>query len=104
AIALIQLGKSLTPTPVPKDEGNLVTSGLYNYVRHPIYGLLILGFGLIALTSQNFLSMGLWAILVLWFNLKARFEEQLLSLKYPQYMEYAKSRGKFFPKINIRHK
>lgn len=31
------LGDSLTPFPVPKDDGELVTDGAYSYTRHPMY-------------------------------------------------------------------
>lgn len=31
------LGDSLTPFPVPRDDGILVTDGAYSYTRHPMY-------------------------------------------------------------------
>ena len=31
------LGDSLTPFPVPRDDGQLVTDGAYSYTRHPMY-------------------------------------------------------------------
>lgn len=31
------LGDNLTPFPVPKDDGELVTDGAYSYTRHPMY-------------------------------------------------------------------
>ena len=36
-VALFNLDKSLTAFPTPKSNSELITSGLYNYVRHPIY-------------------------------------------------------------------
>ena len=30
------LGKSITASPIPKEDGKLVTGGLYARVRHPI--------------------------------------------------------------------
>ena len=31
------LGNSLTPFPVPRDDGELVTDGAFSYTRHPMY-------------------------------------------------------------------
>ncbi|HAA79546.1 MAG TPA: isoprenylcysteine carboxylmethyltransferase family protein, partial [Microbacteriaceae bacterium] len=48
AIAGFGLGRSLTPLPIPKSDGELVTDGLYRFARHPIYtGVLITACGLL---------------------------------------------------------
>ena len=97
--SFVRLGKSLTANPVPKDDGVLVTSGLYGRVRHPIYfGLLVLAFGVV-------LDAGWWPqiiiALMLYFllNIKAQFEEDLLRKKYPEYKAYALKTPRFFPRI-----
>jgi protein-S-isoprenylcysteine O-methyltransferase Ste14 len=97
--SFVRLGKSLTANPVPKDEGVLVTSGLYGRVRHPIYfGLLVLAFGVV-------LDAGWWPqiiiALMLYFllNIKAQFEEDLLRKKYPEYKAYALKTPRFFPRV-----
>ena len=36
-ISALGLGRALTPTPVPTQSGQLTTTGLYGFVRHPIY-------------------------------------------------------------------
>ena len=97
--SFVRLGRSLTANPVPKDDGVLVTSGLYGRVRHPIYfGLLVLAFGVV-------LDAGWWPqiiiALMLYFllNIKAQFEEDLLRKKYPEYKAYALKTPRFFPRI-----
>ena len=35
--ALLQLNTNLSPFPKPKNNATLITSGVYKYVRHPIY-------------------------------------------------------------------
>ena len=97
--SFVRLGKSLTANPVPKDDGVLVTSGLYGRVRHPIYfGLLVLALGVV-------LDAGWWPqiiiALMLYFllNIKAQFEEDLLRKKYPEYKAYALKTPRFFPRI-----
>jgi protein-S-isoprenylcysteine O-methyltransferase Ste14 len=35
--SLFELGQNLTPLPHPRDEGQLVKTGIYGLVRHPMY-------------------------------------------------------------------
>jgi protein-S-isoprenylcysteine O-methyltransferase Ste14 len=45
-IAAVNLGKNLTPLPRPKENAELIQSGLYRLVRHPIYsGVIVLSIG-----------------------------------------------------------
>ena len=97
--SFVRLGRSLTANPVPKEDGVLVTSGLYGRVRHPIYfGLLVLAIGVV-------LDAGWWPqiviALMLYFllNIKAQFEEDMLRKKYPEYKAYAQKTPRFFPRI-----
>lgn len=65
--ALVSLGRNLSPLPAPRARHRLVTSGMYGYVRHPMYGgLLLATFGLAAVTqSEARLALGglLWWVL-----------------------------------------
>ena len=99
ALAGLRLGPSLTPLPIPKDDGELVTSGLYHYVRHPIYtGVLLAGAGLVVAQASLGHIVGwvaLWGVL----TLKALGEEKMLLDKYGGYREYSARTGRFFPKL-----
>ena len=45
-LAIKDLGRNLSPFPRPKDNSNLVTTGIYKYMRHPMYySLIIISFG-----------------------------------------------------------
>ena len=101
AVALWQLGKARTASPVPTVDGELVISGLYRRVRHPIYGLLLIAFGLITLASQNWQALALFLGLQILFYMKADFEEKLLREKFPKYVDYERTTGRFFPRILI---
>ncbi|MGV3685048.1 MAG: methyltransferase family protein [Daejeonella sp.] len=96
-IAIIQLDHNLSPFPSPIKKGTLVTSGLFNLSRHPIYsGLLIFYFGW-ALYSES-LTKGFTALLILaLFYYKSVYEEILLKAKYPEYGNYSKKTRRFFP-------
>ncbi len=97
--ALRDLGASLTASLVPKDKAKLVTSGLYESVRHPIYtGLLLASFGSVV-QSMAFIKLLFWLALLAVLTYKAIWEESLLEQKYPGYAAYKKKTGRFLPKL-----
>jgi protein-S-isoprenylcysteine O-methyltransferase Ste14 len=82
------LGRSLTPFPRPLDSGQLVTSGAYRYVRHPIYfGVLMVALGISLITTSP-LRLAMTVVLFFFFDHKSRREERWLEEKYPAYAEY----------------
>lgn len=93
------LGRSLTPFPRPVDDGRLVTTGAYRFVRHPIYsGVLVIALGL-ALLTMSPLRLAIAGVLFVFFNLKARREERWLEEKYADYAAYRKRVKRFIPWI-----
>ncbi len=99
AIALMNLGNNLTPFPTPKKDGTLITSGIYKWIRHPVYtGILLSVFG-IALYSLNLPRLIIFMLLCFLFFYKARYEETLLKDQFPEYPNYAGKAGMFLPKF-----
>lgn len=95
------LGKSLTASPVPKEDGKLVTGGLYARVRHPIYfGLLLASIGVV-LDAGPWPQFAIVLLLYVLLNIKASYEEQLLAKRYPDYKAYANKTPRFFPRIGL---
>ncbi|TAG72466.1 MAG: isoprenylcysteine carboxylmethyltransferase family protein [Oscillatoriales cyanobacterium] len=96
---LIDLGKNLTPLPYPREDGELVQTGIYEIVRHPLYSGGI--FAAFAWTIFQFSLSHLiaTAILVIFFDIKSRREETWLSDKYPDYSEYRQRVKKLIPGI-----
>jgi protein-S-isoprenylcysteine O-methyltransferase Ste14 len=82
------LGRNLSPFPKPKDDGRLVTSGVYAVVRHPLYT----GFGAGAfgwsLLWRSVSAAIVAVVLLLWLDLKARREERWLEQKFADYRDY----------------
>ncbi len=102
AIAALRLGPALTPTPVPTSRGVLTTTGFYRYVRHPIYtGVLAIVAGL-TVRSGSFVHLAVAAITVVFFTVKARWEEARLAERYPDYAAYAAITPRFVPRPRRR--
>jgi|SRR5690625_1045588 len=93
------LGKSLSLYPTPSPKSELVTGGIFSYIRHPIYSSLLLFLLGISLSFAGLVKFVLFLAALILFSKKADYEESRLILKYPEYEVYKKQTGKFFPKL-----
>jgi protein-S-isoprenylcysteine O-methyltransferase Ste14 len=93
------LGRQITPWPRPPDHGQLVESGVYRSIRHPIYaGLILVAIGWA--TAAGSLPSLLAAVgLAMWLDLKARREEAWLLARYPGYAGYRERSWRFVPRV-----
>ena len=96
-LAFKHLGRNLTAFPKPKDDGALVTDGVYAYVRHPIYTAFISGATAYALYQGSWWSGIGVIILAVWLELKSRREEQFLRSMFADYPTYMQRVKKFIP-------
>ncbi|MBD2462214.1 isoprenylcysteine carboxylmethyltransferase family protein [Oscillatoria sp. FACHB-1407] len=94
---LLDLGKSLTPLPYPREDGQLVQTGVYGIVRHPLYSGLILGVLSWAVFNLSLSHAIASLVFFVFFNAKANQEEQWLSEKYPDYAAYQQRVKKLIP-------
>ena len=93
----VNLGKNLTPLPLPKENATLITTGAYRFVRHPIYsGISFMAFGW-GLWLHSWLTIGYALMLFAFFDIKSRLEERLLVEKFPEYAAYRKHVRKLLP-------
>ncbi len=91
------LGRNLTPMPRPADRAELVQSGMYRRIRHPIYAalmLMTLGWGAVRASQPSLVAAGL---LVVWLDAKARREEAWLIGRYADYPAYRRRTRRFVP-------
>jgi protein-S-isoprenylcysteine O-methyltransferase Ste14 len=99
AAAIVRLGPNLTAVPYPKDDGTLVETGPYRLVRHPIYcGFILIALGW-AFMIHGWLTLGYAIIILVFFDLKSRREEEWLTSKFPGYAGYQKRVRKLIPFI-----
>lgn len=82
-----ELGPSFTPFPKPPPQGELVETGPYRVLRHPIYvGGVLFAAGLSLVFSAY--GLALTALLAVFWVAKARLEERHLGERFPDYAEY----------------
>jgi len=94
---LLDLGANLTPLPHPKDDGVMVQAGIYGWVRHPLYGGLVLTAFAWALYQVSLTHL-LGAIAgFMFFNAKANLEEHWLVQKFSDYPNYQQRVKKLIP-------
>ena len=89
--------KNLNIVPELKPHHQLITHGIYRYIRHPMYTAVILLCLALMLSNNTWLTQLVMLILVvdLWF--KSRREEALLSERFPHYQQYRARTGRFLP-------
>ena len=86
----------------PGERGTrLVTTGVYQYLRHPLYAAFLscFNFGL-AVLLNNWIYI-IWAISVhgIW-HWNVRSEERLMKIEFPkEYEDYCKVTGRFVPRF-----
>jgi protein-S-isoprenylcysteine O-methyltransferase Ste14 len=90
---------ALTPFPHPRADADLVETGVYRLVRHPIYGgLVVAAVGWSLLTASPAALAG--AVLLLgFFELKSRREEAWLEGRFPGYAMYRARTRRLIPWI-----
>jgi protein-S-isoprenylcysteine O-methyltransferase Ste14 len=97
--SLFDLGQNLTPLPQPRDDGQLVETGVYGIVRHPLYsGVIYLALAYAGWRISWVHLMGSIG-LFLFFDAKSRIEEVWLRGKFPNYSNYSTVVKKLIPGI-----
>lgn len=78
ALAAYALQPSLRVNPIPKPGAPLITHGIYEYLRHPMYfAVMLIGTGLL-IQKFNPVTVLIWLGLGMNMSFKAKYEDQLL--------------------------
>ena len=87
-VAIKDLGRNLSPFPRPINNSNLVTKGIYRFIRHPMYySLIFISFG-VFITKLSIYYLFLSTSLILIIKFKIDLEEQYLKNKFKNYLFY----------------
>jgi len=81
-----------------REEPQVITTGIFSIVRHPIYlGSILLYLGFI-LFSLSLLSVLVWILIIVFYYMISRYEEKLLTQRFGAvYKEYKKKVPMLFP-------
>ena len=83
--------------PDIKENSTLITSGIYAYIRHPMYTSVIVAMFGILLLNMNLLNIILYLILICNMLIKMFYEEQLWGCNEERYREYAQNTSRLLP-------
>lgn len=100
-MTLVMIVWSVKSLPMADRGSKLCTTGIFKYVRHPLYAafLSIFNFGLaVYLNSYIFI---LWAVLLhpIWHYVVKCEERLMVDVFGETYLEYQKKTGRFLPRL-----
>jgi protein-S-isoprenylcysteine O-methyltransferase Ste14 len=79
---------------------NVVSSGAFRYVRHPLYLASILTYLGLTVSTVSLFSFLLLVGIFIFHNYIASYEEKLLDARFgEEYRKYKRSTGKWLPKV-----
>jgi protein-S-isoprenylcysteine O-methyltransferase Ste14 len=94
------LKNNVTPTVITRAGAQLVTSGPYRWVRHPLYVMGLIGAAGYALLAENWFILLIMAIAFAALAVRTGHEEARLVEKFGDaYRQYMQRTGRFFPKF-----
>lgn len=95
-IGLLTLRRAFT---IMTEARTLITRGIFGVIRHPLYtGHFIMFFGSMLL-RLDWTAVGMYLLFLVGQVVRARLEERKLSQVFPEYEQYRRSTGMFFPKL-----
>lgn len=94
---LLALWAIRLPAAAPSQHDALVASGIYRYVRHPIYAGLLLQFVAVVIAKPRVATALASALGIVWVHVQARLEELDLLQRMPAYREYMRRVPRFVP-------
>jgi protein-S-isoprenylcysteine O-methyltransferase Ste14 len=87
-LAFASLRGAIQIAPEPKPGAQLIETGIYKYLRHPIYtGIIFCVVGLFLRQPTVWMAVAV-AMVIIFLFFKARLEEKLLLSVYPGYATY----------------
>lgn len=93
------LGAGFSPTLEIREQQKLITSGPYQWVRHPMYTAMFLWAVGLCLITANWITVLAPVGFALFFMLRVPDEEKMMIETFgDEYRDYMKRTGRFFPR------
>lgn len=99
AVVALRAGSALTAVPHPRAGARLVAEGPYRWVRHPIYGGIVLAAIGASLARASVVALVASLVLLAFFDLKRRREEAWLRDRIAGYDAYAATTRALIPGV-----
>jgi protein-S-isoprenylcysteine O-methyltransferase Ste14 len=97
------IGTNITHTVGTRERHQLVTHGIYRWVRHPLYSVGMTFFLSIALIAANWFIAAAEGFGFIFLLLRLPQEEQKLIERFgDEYRSYMEKTGRFFPRLNLK--
>ncbi len=90
---------NLNITPMVKQNSELITSGPYRIIRHPMYIAQLIVILPLVIDSFSWYRFSALVILAIILLVKIEFEEKLLLAHFTEYLEYKKRTKKLIPYV-----
>ena len=94
--ALLALRRGFT---IMSEARVLIRSGIYRWIRHPVYASHFVMYLCYTLFYFHVVTVFLYVVFVAGQTVRARIEERKLAAAFPEYEEYRRTTGMFFPKL-----
>ena len=83
-----------------REAPELISTGVFRFVRHPIYTGAILFYLAAILSTLSLVSAGFWLLIIGFYVYISRYEEKILTEAFGNdYLKYKKKTGMLFPKL-----
>lgn len=97
AIVIMKRSNKFNIPPDVREGSKLVKTGIYKYIRHPMYTAVLLYFIPALIHHFTWLRLGYFGILLVTLLLKINYEEKLLKQAFVEYAQYKKSSWHLLP-------
>ncbi len=83
--------------PAPRADGQLVRTGPYRWIRHPMYTAVLACGAACAWAAGSWVGWSNWLALTVVLLVKALIEERWITRAHPDYADYAAHSRRFLP-------
>jgi protein-S-isoprenylcysteine O-methyltransferase Ste14 len=99
-LGFVLAGAAHSIVDLAKQNGSVRTTGVFRYVRHPLYLGSILFYVSLTVATGSLISLAMTAVIIIFYNFIAGYEEQLLVRRHGvEYEQYMNRTGKWIPKL-----
>jgi len=86
-------------TPKIKENGQLITTGPYGFIRHPMYSAQLIAVLPLIIDHFNYWRFASLLLLLFVLLLKVKYEERSLKVKFKEYADYTSRTKRLIPFI-----